>query len=225
LTPDFGVNILPRVNRIFVLLFVLCEIVVMDTASARGSEERILDSRTDGLRALPFESQKITLGEIEDIILLPWGITLPARIDTGAGMSSLDARQLSVENDTAEFQLGRTYGERRITLPVAGWRRVKTSVGSAERPVVELRICLGTKLVRTLATLADRSQMTYPFLVGRSALAGAFVVDPSRSKTERPVCPRDSLRASEPKPSNIAVALRRGTLNSLPVEFPSVIGV
>jgi hypothetical protein len=178
------------VTQVFALLFVLCGIVLMDAASAKAGEERILDSPTDNLLSAGVQPQKITLGEVEDIVLLPWGITLPARIDTGAAISSLDARDLSVEDNKAEFHLGRRYSAQRITLPIAGWRRVKTSVGSTDRPVIELRICLGAKLIRTLATLADRSEMTFPFLVGRTALAGSFIVDAGRSRATRPTCPQ-----------------------------------
>lgn len=33
--------------------------------------------------------EKIAIGLLEDMILLPWGVKLPARIDTGAATSSL----------------------------------------------------------------------------------------------------------------------------------------
>jgi hypothetical protein len=138
------------------------------------------------------DSKKITIGEIEDITLVPWSITLPARIDTGATISSLDARDVSVSNNIADFTLGRRYGGLRLRLPVVDWVQVRSSVGIEKRPVVQIGICLGPKLVRTLATLRDRSEMTYPFLVGRNVLNGSFVVDTSRSKAARPACPAGS---------------------------------
>jgi hypothetical protein len=51
-----------------------------------------------------------------------------------------------------------------------------------------MSICVGSKLLRTPVTLKDRSQMMYPFLIGRSALHGVFLVDSSRSNTAQPVC-------------------------------------
>jgi len=135
------------------------------------------------------ESEKVTVGVVEDIILSPWGISIPARIDTGADLSSLDARDIVVRNDVAEFKLGKRYGSRQLQLPVVDWRRIQTAMGIEKRPVVEISMCLGSKLFRTLATLKDRSEMLYPFLVGRSALDGKFIVDPSRSKTAQPACP------------------------------------
>jgi hypothetical protein len=158
----------------------------------------------DGVQSpISAESQpaKITLGEVEDVILAPLGISLPARIDTGADISSLDARDVAVRNNLAEFKLGSRYGGSRVQLPFVGWRYVRTSMGTEKRPVVEVSICLGPKLFRTQATLRDRSAMAYPFLVGRSALNGSFLVDTSRSRAAQPVCPVGSLASNHPAQS------------------------
>ena len=135
------------------------------------------------------DAAKITLGVVEDVILTPWGISFPARIDTGADLSSLDARDIVVRQDVAEFRLGADYGRQRLQLPIVEWGHVQTSMGIEKRPIVEISICLGSKLLRTLATLKDRSGMAYPFLVGRSALRGSFLVDTSRSRAAQPSCP------------------------------------
>lgn len=135
------------------------------------------------------EAEKVMVGEIEDVVLVPWTVTLPARIDTGATLSSLDARDLTVRNDVAEFTLGKRYGGLRLRLPVVEWGQVQTSMGIEKRPIVEIRMCLGPKLIRTLATLRDRSQTSYPFLIGRNTLNGRFTVDTSRSRTVAPACP------------------------------------
>ena len=135
------------------------------------------------------DEAKITLGVVEDIILTPWGISFPARIDTGADLSSLDARDIVVRHNIADFRLGGRYGDKRLQLPIVEWGRVQTSMGVEERPVVAISICLGSKLVSTPATLRDRSGMAYPVLVGRSALKGAFLVDPSQSRATQPNCP------------------------------------
>jgi len=134
------------------------------------------------------EPAKITLGVIENVILTPWGISFAARIDTGADLSSLDAREIVVRNNIADFKLGKRWGGLQLKLPVVDWRHIQTSMGVEKRPVVEISICLGSKLFRTPVTLKDRSEMMYPFLVGRSALSGTFLVDTSRSNTAQPVC-------------------------------------
>jgi hypothetical protein len=134
------------------------------------------------------ELPKTTLGVVEDVILSPWGVSFPARIDTGADLSSLDARDVVVRNNVAHFKLGKRYGGLELKLPVVYWRHVQTAMGTEKRPVVEISICLGSKLFGTLVTLKDRSEMTYPFLIGRSALSGTFLVDTSRSHTAQPIC-------------------------------------
>src|SRR4051812_29351268 len=60
------------------------------------------------------DSQMTTVGAVEEIILSPWGVRFPARVDTGADLSSLDARDLEVRNNFAEFTLGRQWGSRRL---------------------------------------------------------------------------------------------------------------
>jgi hypothetical protein len=149
------------------------------------------------------ESAKITLGVVENVILGPWGVSFPARIDTGADLSSLDARDIVVRNNVADFKLGKRYGGLQLQLPVVEWRHIQTAMGTEKRPVVEISICLGSKLFRTPATLKDRSEMIYPFLVGRSALSGNFLVDPSRSKAAQPTCPAEALASSQRPPPSI----------------------
>lgn len=139
------------------------------------------------------ESTKITLGVVEDVILNPWGVSFPARIDTGADLSSLDARDIVVHDNVADFRLGKRWGSRRIQLPIIDWRHIQTAMGVEKRPVVNISICLGSKSFQTLVTLKDRSRMTYPFLVGRSALRDFFVVDSSRSRVVQPHCSQVSL--------------------------------
>jgi hypothetical protein len=143
------------------------------------------------------EPAKVTVGIVEDIILSPWGVSFPARIDTGADLSSLDARDIVVRNNIADFKLGKRYGALRLQLPVIEWRHIQTATGTEKRPVVEISICLGSKHFHTLATLKDRSEMMYPFLVGRSALSGNFLVDPSRSKAAQPSCSNPPLELSD----------------------------
>ena len=167
-------------------------VIGADSLHAEGVEESQRPRRSQ------VESAKITIGAVEDIVLSPWGVSFPARIDTGAELSSLDARDIVVENDVVEFKLGKRWGSRRFRLPVLNWRHVRTSMGTEKRPVVEISICLGSKLFRTLVTLRDRSEMTYPFLVGRSTLSDHFLVDPSRSRAVQPACPSSSLASTQP---------------------------
>jgi hypothetical protein len=106
-------------------------------------------------------------------------------------------RHCGAEYDVADFKLGKRYSGMRLQLPVIEWRQIQTATGTEKRPIVEISICLGSKRFRTLATLKDRSEMIYPFLVCRSALSGNFLVDPSRLRTSQPTCPSASLASGQ----------------------------
>jgi hypothetical protein len=134
-------------------------------------------------------AEKMTIGEVEDVILIPWGVRLPARIDTGAATSSLDARELSVKNNLAEFRLSKKYGGLQLRLPVIGWQKIRSAEFKERRPIVEITFCLGPKLIRTHVSLNDRSTASYPIIIGRNVLKNKFVVDCVHSNCLPPSCP------------------------------------
>jgi hypothetical protein len=132
---------------------------------------------------------KTTVGLVEDVILVPWGVRLPARIDTGAAMSSIDARDMVVKGDIVEFTLPKKYGGTKVSLPIVGWKTVRSSEARERRPVVMMEFCLGSRLIRAQVNLNDRSGVKYPFLVGRNALKSDFVVDCMKQRCAPPTCP------------------------------------
>jgi hypothetical protein len=132
--------------------------------------------------------EKITIGEVEEVILLPWGVRLPARIDTGAATSSLDARGLKVKNNVAEFKLAKQYGGLELHLPVKEWQHIRGADFKERRPVVEITLCVGQKLLRSRVTLNDRSTVKYPLIIGRNVLKDHFIVDCMRSNCLPPSC-------------------------------------
>ena len=132
--------------------------------------------------------EKITIGEVEDVVLMPWRVKLPARIDTGAATSSLDARDLKVKNNIAEFKLPKKYGGLSLRLPVIGWQDVRSADFKEKRPVVEIKLCMGPKLIHTQVTLNDRSTVRYPLIIGRNVLKDNFVVDCVQSNCLPPSC-------------------------------------
>jgi len=121
--------------------------------------------------------ERTRIGPVEEVILLPWGVRLPARIDTGAAQSSLDARELTIKDNMAEFKLPEKYGGLRLRLPIL------------TRPVVEVELCVGPRHLRTRVNLNDRSKVKYPLIIGRNILRGNFVVDCMKSKCAPPSCP------------------------------------
>ena len=156
-----------RAARWFIFCLIWIALLIPSTAIGEGAE-------------------KITIGEVEDIVLLKWGVKYSARIDTGATSSSLDARKIKIKNDIVNFELR---GGKQMKVPLLEYRRVRTSVGKERRPVILLDICLGSLHLLTQVTLTDRSHLKYALLIGRRVLKGNFVVDVSLRNTTKPSCP------------------------------------
>ncbi len=158
---------LTRAARWFIICLVWVSLLIPWTAIGEGAK-------------------KITIGEVEDVVLLKWGVKFLARIDTGATSTSLDARKLKIKDDFAEFKMR---NGKKVKLQVLEYRYIRTSVGRELRPVVLLDLCLGSLHLLTQVTLTDRSHLKYALLIGRRVLKGNFVVDVSQRKTIRPSCP------------------------------------
>jgi hypothetical protein len=146
-------------------------------------------SSTGSSPAFPDEPQLIQLGWCE-WVQLP-GVTpsvLRAKCDTGATGSALHAESIEVLNhgefSTARFNI--FPGEELVELRLVGKRMVKSSNGDAQaRPVVILPVHLAGITYAIECTLTDRTPMAYPMLLGRSALAGRFLVNPARARVHR----------------------------------------
>lgn len=138
-------------------------------------------------------AEKTVIGAVEEVILLPSGVRLPARIDTGAATSSLDVQEYTVKGKYVEFCLPERCGGQQLRLPLHSWRHIQSTEGDERRPVVTMDICLGSEKLSTQVTLNDRSKLKYPFLVGRRTLKNKFVVDVTRSRIAPPRCPGDDM--------------------------------
>lgn len=132
--------------------------------------------------------EKIIIGIVEEVILLPWEIKLPARIDTGASMCSIDVRELKIVDSFAEFRLPENYSGLKLKLKIISWKLIHTSEGREKRPVVEMEICLGPKRLKVHMNLNDRSFMKYPLIIGLNALKEGFIVDPLKFNFSPPCC-------------------------------------
>lgn len=137
------------------------------------------------------EDEKIRIGLVEDVILLPWKVRLPARIDTGAALSSLDARDIKIENNMVSFKLPPKYKSLQLSLPIVDWQRVRSAETREQRPVVEIDLCIGPKVIRARVNLNDRSKVKYPLLIGRNILKERFVIDCMKSHCAPPSCPAE----------------------------------
>ncbi len=144
--------------------------------------------------------EKQVVGAVEKVFLSPPGTLLPARIDTGATTSSLDARDIEKFERNGErwvrFTMIDPEDGRRVVLECRLARNVRIIAAAAEeserRPVVELGVVVGNSTQTAQFTLSDRRHLEYPVLIGRNILRDIMVVDVSRSHIAPPVIDPDS---------------------------------
>lgn len=134
------------------------------------------------------------IGWLEHVTIETAGITLEAKIDSGADNSSVHATNISRYEKNGQkwvsYQLTSPEG-RSVILdsPVIRTTRIKLKTGGyIKRPVVALSLCLDTKRIQANVNLADRGHFEYPLLIGRSTLSQLFLIDVSGTYLTKPQC-------------------------------------
>jgi glutathione synthase/RimK-type ligase-like ATP-grasp enzyme len=133
---------------------------------------------------------KGVIGRVEHIRFLDLdNQRVPAKIDTGADMSSIWVSNLDTTNGELTFTLfgkgSPYYTGKTIEVPEGkyGITRIANSFGKRElRYVVKLRVEINGRIIKVSFSLADRSSKTYPVLLGRKLLNGKFLVDVSKGE-------------------------------------------
>ncbi|OIQ26707.1 ATP-dependent zinc protease [uncultured Vibrio sp.] len=135
-------------------------------------------------------TDKIVLGAIERVHIDAINQTFDARIDTGAATSSLNAIDIEYfernGNNWVRFHLAdgvtELTDENWIELPIVRFVKIRqsTSDNVERRAVVELWVRVGKIQEKAQFTLADRSQMSHPILLGREFIRDIALVDISR---------------------------------------------
>lgn len=138
------------------------------------------------------------IGWVENVGLDEADTVLKARIDTGAGLASINAQIVEIKHgsgDDAERVVFRVVDKdgksKTLERPVVDWINIKKKgdSGAIRRPVVKLDFCLGGKKVEARANLADRTGFLYPVLIGRNVLkTGDYIIDPKQKFTHEPGC-------------------------------------
>ena len=126
---------------------------------------------------------------------------IPAKIDTGARTSSLHATDIERFDRDGQrwvrFQLDLGDGRSEAVtceVPRADRRIITSSNGEGqERFIIKTALTLGSHTFRAEFSLADRSDMKFPILIGRTALRRRFVVDSGRSYLQSSASERASL--------------------------------
>jgi hypothetical protein len=136
------------------------------------------------------------LGWVEPVLLTGPRVELEAKLDTGAETSSLDARIIKkfrksgkrwVRFGVADPATGREHvlvRERVRTIGV-----VQHDGVNQVRPTVMVKICVADRPLDVEVSLIDRSEFSYPLLLGRSALDSFALIDPGNTHLSEPRCP------------------------------------
>ncbi len=134
--------------------------------------------------------EKAAIGWREDVSLPDLGITsLGAKVDTGARTSALHATAIREMNRDGkrwlEFEIpaSKTHPAQRCVAPLIDARPIKNTGGVAEtRYVIETTLVLGQKSWKIEISLADRENMKFDLILGRTAIRRRrLYVDPGRS--------------------------------------------
>lgn len=127
---------------------------------------------------------KLILGEEEWVFIPGLKETFKARVDTGATTSSISAVDIVPferdGKDWVKFKIEHDgINSKELSLPVERWVNIKQSSadGSQKRAVVQAWIQLGDLKEKTEFTLADRTHLSFPLLLGRSFFRDIAVVD------------------------------------------------
>jgi len=114
---------------------------------------------------------------------LPSSNILKGKVDTGADISSLHCDNYDIDKASNRITFSCSHlSNNNITLPLNDIQAVKTADGVKNRPVIELSIKVGDKVIENVKfNLKNRADMEHPVLIGQNILdAGKFLIDPSK---------------------------------------------
>ncbi|OXX33526.1 ATP-dependent Zn protease [Vibrio sp. V09_P4A23P171] len=140
--------------------------------------------------SMPRSRYDVILGEVEKVTIDSIKQTFDARVDTGAATSSLNAIDIEEfeRNGKNWVRFHLSDGEKAtdetnwIESPIIRYVKIRQSTNEEmeRRAVVELWVKLGSIHEKAQFTLADRSQMSHPILLGREFIRDIALVDVSR---------------------------------------------
>ncbi|GLR04635.1 peptidase [Vibrio hyugaensis] len=150
----------------------------------------LLNTRADHLLdAKPlFKAGHIEVAEVE-------GMSFPVKLDTGADVSSINAKNIKQFKKDGKDMVSFTYEndsgmKKEFTKPVVDVMRIKAKKGEKAnvRPVVEMHVKLGELEKKIRVNLQDRSRFHYSMILGKNFLKhGAIVAsDTNYIVTDKP---------------------------------------
>ncbi|EMY63492.1 ATP-dependent zinc protease family protein [Leptospira terpstrae] len=172
--------------RKFTYSFILFLILVL--ANCFGSKQ-IIEKKPDlhiKPIVIPPQYLKPIVGRVEWVEFPNWKLKLRARVDTGAKSCSIHAINIERVTENGEvFVLFDTFvDEKPVRLKSKFIKEAKvtsTSGISENRIIISELMKMGKYKEEVIINLNDRTNLTYPILIGRNFLMGKFLVDVSLS--------------------------------------------
>ena len=184
---DSDDNIKPSLKAVMMACVLLASAwlptALADSNSQENRGEQFEERAEDGAEG---NSPKV-FGWVENAVMMPWGIQVKAKLDSGALTSSLDARDIETFTRSGEewvrFRLkledqdsGEVFSNE-LERPLYRDLTVRGAGGRDERPVVLLEVCLGDTTYEEQFSLRDREDMNYPMLLGRRTISHLGMLD------------------------------------------------
>ncbi|WP_028864613.1 RimK/LysX family protein [Psychromonas aquimarina] len=142
------------------------------------SDKRVLNVRSENILTA---HAPVKAGFIEVVQL--GKLAFPAKLDTGADVSSMNAVNIQRFKDKGKDMVTFTYEnklgtKKEFTKEVAGVMRVKAKAGEKanERPIVIMDVTLNGETKKVRVNLQDRSRFDYSMILGKNFLADDYYV-------------------------------------------------
>lgn len=164
----------------------------------------VLAAGLGGAQARAADAGKRVFGWVELAEIRGWGVVTKVKMDTGALSSTMEAADIEpYQRDGAQWvrfkvrlrdrRNADAFAEREFERPVYRYLRIISSNGESQRrPVVVMRVCIGGAVYEETFTLADRSKLIYPILLGRRTIEHLGLIDVTRKYLTKPVCGADA---------------------------------
>lgn len=177
-------------------LFKLCSAAALCAAVSLHSSAVLAEPEVSGEMASSITTSdelggRVVVGWIEKGRILPERAAVKIKVDSGALTSSMHA--VNIKKFTRKGKEWVRYDvpirdadtEEMVTMkferPVFRRVLIRGAGGKERRPVVQMSICMGSKVYQEQFTLRDRGDMTYPVLIGRRTIEHIGLIDVSQT--------------------------------------------
>ena len=157
--------------------------------------EEVIETKKDDVETSESKvTHRETVGWVERIQILPENLSFNAKLTPGSEGNVFHAKDVKKFKKKGKswvrFEVtGRKGKKATLEREVVSKTKIRNTKGIVtERVEVKLGVCIAETYIELDFGLADRSDFSHEVRIGREALAGNFLIDPSLEKTKKPNC-------------------------------------